>query len=186
MGRNVAQHAAVIEAASAAGVELLAYTSVLGGPRATFAIAEPHIATERILKQSGLSSVLLRNGWYNENYTGALPLTLQSGAVIGCSGNGRVATASRADYAAAAATILADGGREGAAYELSGDTAWTLEEYAAEVSDRPVARSPTRTCQRTSTSSSWSTRGWPRRPPGRSPTPISPSPEENSTPHQES
>jgi NAD(P)H dehydrogenase (quinone) len=134
MGRNVAHHAAVIEAAGAAGVELLAYTSVLGGPKATFAIAEPHIATERILGESGLSNVLLRNGWYNENYTGALPLTLKTGAVVGCSGNGRVATASRADYAAAAATILAGDGHEGAAYELSGDTAWTLEEYAAEVS----------------------------------------------------
>ncbi|MFG2828802.1 SDR family oxidoreductase [Streptomyces sp. NPDC048434] len=133
-GRRLTQHRAVIDAAREAGVGLLAYTSVLGGPTATFSIAEEHIATEQALLASGVPYCLLRNGWYHENYTGALAGTLKAGAVVGSAGDGRVATAARRDYAEAAAVVLTGSGQENTVYELSGDTAWTMAEYAAEVS----------------------------------------------------
>ncbi|WP_059005922.1 NAD(P)H-binding protein [Streptomyces specialis] len=133
VGRRGPQHAAVVDAAAAAGVALLAYTSVLGGPDADFSLADEHRATERMILESGLPYVFLRNGWYHENYTGHLAPVLEHGAVLGAAGDGRVASAARADYAAAAAAVLTGTGHEGRAYELSGDTAWSLPEYAAEV-----------------------------------------------------
>ncbi|WP_328688421.1 SDR family oxidoreductase [Streptomyces caniferus] len=133
-GQRLVQHRAVIDAAREAGVALLAYTSILGGPAATFSIAEEHLATEQALLASGVPYCLLRNGWYHENYTGALAGTLRTGAVVGSAGRGRVATAARRDYAEAAAVVLTGSGQENTVYELSGDTAWTMAEYAAEVS----------------------------------------------------
>ncbi|MFD3418489.1 SDR family oxidoreductase [Streptomyces decoyicus] len=133
-GRRLTQHRAVIDAAREAGVALLAYTSVLGGPTATFSIAEEHVATEQALLASGVPYCLLRNGWYHENYTGTLAATLRTGAVVGSAGQGRVATAARRDFAEAAAVVLTGSGHENSVYELSGDTAWTMAEYAAEVS----------------------------------------------------
>ncbi|MFE6738844.1 SDR family oxidoreductase [Streptomyces tubercidicus] len=133
-GQRVTQHRTVIDAAREAGVALLAYTSVLGGPTATFSIAEEHLATEQALLASGVPYCLLRNGWYHENYTGALATTLTTGTVVGSAGEGRVATAARRDYAEAAAAVLTGSGQENTVYELSGDTAWTMAEYAAEVS----------------------------------------------------
>ncbi|MGW7051886.1 SDR family oxidoreductase [Streptomyces sp. NPDC054887] len=133
VGRRVPQHAAVISAAKAAGVSQLAYTSVLGGPDADFDMAAEHRATERILLESGLPYTLLRNGWYTENYTDNLAPVLAHGAVVANAGDGRVASAARADYAAAAAAVLTRDGHLGKAYELSGDTAWSFAEYAAEV-----------------------------------------------------
>lgn len=127
------QHAAVIAQARAAGVALLAYTSVLGADTATFEIGRDHRATELLLMDSGLPYVLLRNGWYNENYTGYLAATLTHGRVFASAGAGRVATAACLDYAAAAAEVLTGEGHENRAYELSGDRAWSLAEYAAEV-----------------------------------------------------
>jgi NAD(P)H dehydrogenase (quinone) len=133
LGRRIPQHTAVIDAASEAGAALLAYTSILGGPNATFVIAEEIAATEPIVIDSGLPFTVLRNGWYNENYSGNLATTLKFGSVLGCADDGRVASASRRDYAAAAAIVLADEGHQNEVYELSGDTAWTLAEYAEEV-----------------------------------------------------
>jgi NAD(P)H dehydrogenase (quinone) len=133
IGRRTAQHTAVIDAAKEAGVALLAYTSVLGGPKATFAIAEEHKATERVILDSGLPYVLLRNGWYNENYTEQLAVALEHG-VTQAAGEGRVASAARADYAGAAVAVLTGEGHENTTYELSGDTNWGFAEYAAEVS----------------------------------------------------
>ncbi|MGP8300981.1 SDR family oxidoreductase [Streptomyces inhibens] len=141
-GQRLTQHRAVIDAAREAGVGLLAYTSVLGGPTATFSIAEEHIATEQALLASGVPYCLLRNGWYHENYTGALATTLKIGAVVGSAGEGRVATAARRDYAEAAAIILTGSGHENAVYELSGDSAWTMAEYAAEVSRQTGRKIP--------------------------------------------
>ncbi|WP_407551915.1 NAD(P)H-binding protein [Streptomyces sp. Pv4-95] len=133
-GQRVGRHRAVIDAAREARVGLLAYTSILGGPTATFRIAEEHIATEQALLASGVPYSLLRNGWHHENYTGALATTLKTGAVVGSAGGGRVATAARRDYAEAAAAVLTGSGHERSVHELSGDTAWTMAEYAAEVS----------------------------------------------------
>ncbi|MFE5613865.1 NAD(P)H-binding protein [Streptomyces sp. NPDC056470] len=135
VGQRVAQHAAVIDAAKAAGVAQLAYTGILGGPEADFDLAAEHRATETLILDSGLPYTFLRNGWYTENYTANLAPVLAHGAVVSNAGEGRVASAARADYAAAAAAVLTGPAEEHAnrAYELSGDTAWSLAEYAAEV-----------------------------------------------------
>ncbi|WP_329489258.1 SDR family oxidoreductase [Kitasatospora sp. NBC_01246] len=143
VGRRIPQHTAVIEAARAAGVALLAYTSAPGV--ATFRLADEHKATEAAIRESGLPFSFLRNGWYTENYLGDAAGTVARGVVIGSAGQGRVATAPRADYAAAAVAVLLGEGDEGGhadtVYELSGDVAWSLSELAAElarVSGRPV------------------------------------------------
>lgn len=133
VGRRVPQHTAVIEAAKSAGVAQLAYTGILGGPEADFELAAEHKVTEQAILDSGLPYTFLRNGWYHENYTGNLGTVLEHGAVVGSAGAGRVASAARADYAAAAAVVLTGDGHLGRVYELSGDTAWSLAEYAAEV-----------------------------------------------------
>ncbi|MFF1507837.1 NmrA family NAD(P)-binding protein [Streptomyces sp. NPDC058326] len=135
VGQRVAQHAAVISAAKAAGVAQLAYTGVLGGDEADFDLAAEHKETERLILASGLPYTFLRNGWYSENYTANLAPVLAHGAVVANAGEGRVASAGRADYAAAAAAVLTGPAEEhlNRAYELSGDTAWSFAEYAAEV-----------------------------------------------------
>lgn len=129
---RVAQHKIVIDAAKAAGVALLAYTSAPGA--LTAALADDHRGTEAAILESGLPYVLLRNGWYNENYTEQLAPVLQYNAVTQAAGEGRVASAARADYAAAAVAVLTGEGHENATYELSGDTAWSFAEFAAELS----------------------------------------------------
>nr|WP_095871189.1 SDR family oxidoreductase [Streptomyces sp. TLI_235] len=142
VGSRVPQHTAVIDAAVSAGVSRLVYTGVLGGDEATFDLAAEHRATEAAILASGLPYTLLRNGWYTENYTAGAAGAVERGSVVGSSGDGRIATASRADYAAAAVAVLTGAGHENRAYELSGDTSWNLAEYAAELaaqSGRPVA-----------------------------------------------
>ncbi|MCZ0204079.1 SDR family oxidoreductase [Streptomyces achromogenes] len=129
---RVAQHTAVIDAAKAAGVALLAYTSAPG--TLTAALADDHRATEQVLRASGLPYTLLRNGWYHENYTEHLAPVLEHGAVVQAAGDGRVSSAARADYAAAAVAVLTGEGHENATYELGGDEAWSFAEYAAELS----------------------------------------------------
>ncbi|WP_409059121.1 SDR family oxidoreductase [Streptomyces sp. SYP-A7185] len=133
VGQRVPQHTAVIDAARAAGVALLAYTGVLGGPDADFDLAAEHKVTEQLILDSGLPYTFLRNGWYHENYTANLAPVLEHGAVVASAGEGRVASAARADYAAAAVAVLTGEGHEGKTYELSGDVAWSLAEYAAEI-----------------------------------------------------
>ncbi|PRY54997.1 SDR family oxidoreductase [Glycomyces artemisiae] len=146
VGQRVPQHKAVIDAAKAAGVALLAYTSVLGGPAADFELAREHQITERYLIDSGVPYALLRNGWYHEVYTEALGQSVANGGLLTSAAEGsRVASAARADYAAAGVAVLTGEGHEGAEYELSGDEAWSFEEFAAEVSrvigkDFPVNR----------------------------------------------
>ncbi|KJS61572.1 SDR family oxidoreductase [Streptomyces rubellomurinus] len=131
LGRRIPQHRAVVEAAAAAGVALLAYTSILGA--ATFRLADEHKATEELVRASGLPYVLLRNGWYAENYLDDAAGTVERGVVLGSAGDGRVAGAPRRDYAAAAVAVLTGEGHENTVYELSGDTAWSLGELAAEL-----------------------------------------------------
>ncbi|CAM5363572.1 MULTISPECIES: SDR family oxidoreductase [Streptomyces] len=129
---RVGQHTVVIEAARAAGVALLAYTSAPGTLKA--ALADDHRATEHVLLASGLPYSLLRNGWYHENYTENLAPVLEHGAVVAAAGDGRVSSAARADYAAAAVAVLTGEGHENTTYELGGDEAWSFAEYAAELS----------------------------------------------------
>lgn len=134
VGQRVAQHANVIDAAKRAGVGFVAYTSITRAGTSDLALAAEHRATEELLAASGLPHALLRNSWYLENYTGQLPTVQEHGAVLGAAGEGRVSAATRADYAAAAATVLAGDGHEGAVYELGADHAFSLAEYAAAVS----------------------------------------------------
>jgi NAD(P)H dehydrogenase (quinone) len=150
LARNVTQHTAVIEAARTAEIALLAYTSILS-TASGFALVDMHHATERAIEASGLPYTFLRNGWYTENYTDRLPQLLAQGAMVGNAGPGdRIATATREDYALAAAVVMADleegeparSPHAGRAYELSGDTAWSFAEFAAEAARQagvPVA-----------------------------------------------
>lgn len=141
VGERVAQHANVIEAAKDAGVELLGYTSITRADTSEMILAQEHRQTEELLAASGLPTVLLRNSWYLENYTGQLATALEHGVVLGAAGDGRVSAATRADFAAAAAAALVTEDQAGRVHELGGDTAFTLEEYAAALaaeSGRPV------------------------------------------------
>jgi NAD(P)H dehydrogenase (quinone) len=135
VGQRVPQHANVLAAAKEAGVQRLAYTSILNADSNPMLLAGEHKETERLIRASGLPFAFLRNGWYVENHTQALGAALQHGAVIGSAGAGKFATASRGDYAAAAAAVLLqkEFGAQ-AVYELAGDHAYTLAEFAAEVS----------------------------------------------------
>ncbi|TRO57857.1 SDR family oxidoreductase [Streptomyces sp. IB201691-2A2] len=128
---RVGQHKVVLDAAKAAGVALLAYTSAPGSLSA--ALADDHRDTEAAILESGVTYAFLRNGWYNENYTENLAPVLEYGAVVQAAGDGKVSSASRADYAAAAVAVLTGEGHENKSYELGGDTAWDFAEYAAEV-----------------------------------------------------
>jgi len=142
VGRRAAQHAAVIAAAQAAGVALLAYTSVLHAEHSRLALAAEHAVTEAALRTSGLGWTFLRNGWYLENYTENLGPALAHGALVGCAGNGRIAAAARADYAEAAVAVLTGADQAGRIHELAGDVPFTMAELAAEVSrqaGQPIA-----------------------------------------------
>jgi NAD(P)H dehydrogenase (quinone) len=133
-GGRVAQHRNVIDAARAAGTGLVAYTSIVNAATTTIRLAADHQATETLLRDSGLPYVLLRNGWYHENYTAQLPAFLAQGTVPGSAGEGRISAAARADYAAAAVRVLTTDGHAGQAYELGGDEPFTLAQLAAEIS----------------------------------------------------
>ncbi|OAT32993.1 NADPH-quinone oxidoreductase [Buttiauxella ferragutiae ATCC 51602] len=133
VGQRAVQHHNVIEAAKEAGVKLIAYTSLLHADSSPLGLADEHIATEEMLKQSGIPFVLLRNGWYTENYLASVPPALQHGAFIGSAGEGKIASATRADYAAAAAKVMTLDNQAGKVYELAGDHGWTLSELTAEL-----------------------------------------------------
>ena len=134
VGQRLAQHRNAIDAARRAGVSLLAYTSLLHADTSPLGLAGEHVATEAWLAQSGVPFVLLRNGWYTENYLASIPPALQHGAFIGSAGEGRIASAARADYAEAAAVVLTTPGQSSKVYELAGDEAYTLAEFSAELS----------------------------------------------------
>ncbi len=136
VGQRAAQHSNIIAAAKQAGVKLIAYTSLLHADKSPLALAEEHIVTEQQLKASGVPFVLLRNGWYTENYLASVPPAIQHGVFIGSAGEGKIASATRADYAAAAAKVMTLDNQAGKVYELAGDHGWTLTELAAEVSQQ--------------------------------------------------
>ncbi|MAK92746.1 MAG: NAD(P)-dependent oxidoreductase [Oleibacter sp.] len=133
VGQRAPQHQNVIDAAKKAGVKLLAYPSILRADATPLGLGEEHRATEAALAASGLNYVLLRNGWYTENYAASIPSALEYGVFLGAAGEGRISSAARADYAAAAAAVLTSDGHEGKTYELSGDDSYTLAEFAAEI-----------------------------------------------------
>ena len=130
VGQRIDQHRNVIELARSAGAARIVYTSVLRADRTTLAIAPEHVATEDILKASGLAWTILRNGWYNENYEQTFAQAAQHGVVITSAGDGRISSAARQDFAEAAAAVLTGEGHDGTTYELAGDTAFTMRELA--------------------------------------------------------
>lgn len=134
LGNRVAQHRNAIDAAARAKVSLLAYTSVLHADRSTLGLAGEHRETEAAVRASGVPYTFLRNGWYVENHTVSLGGAVAHGALAGAAGEGRISAAARADYAEAAAVVLAKAGTVEQVYELAGDTGFTLAELAAEVS----------------------------------------------------
>ncbi|QHC65196.1 NmrA family NAD(P)-binding protein [Rathayibacter sp. VKM Ac-2759] len=134
VGKRVSQHTAAIEAAARAGARLV-YTSA---PRATTSpliLAPEHKATEEAIAAAGIPAVILRNGWYNENYAQTVAELASTGTTLSSAGEGRVSSAARTDYAEAAAVALADPSLVGTVHELSGDTAWTFDELAALVAE---------------------------------------------------
>jgi NAD(P)H dehydrogenase (quinone) len=133
-GIRVAQHRNVIEAAKRAGVRRIVYTSALHADTSPLDVAPDHRATEADLKAAGLEYTILRNGWYTENYASSIQGALVAGALLGSAGDGLISSATRADYAEAAAVVLTRAGHDGRTYELAGDEAWTLEDLAAEIS----------------------------------------------------
>ena len=134
-GQRVEQHRNVIDAAVAVGVGRVVYTSA---PRATstrLVLAPEHKFTEEYLAATDLPVTILRNNWYTENYAGLVGTARQTGNVVAAAGDGRVASASRADFAAAAAVVLTEAGHEGRVYELGGDHAWDYTELAAALAE---------------------------------------------------
>ena len=134
IGRRLAQHTAVIEAAKEASVGHIVYTSLLNADKTTIALGPEHAGTEKALAASGVPHTILRNGWYTENYTMALGAAVQHKALIGAAGEGKISSATREDYALAAAKVLLDPSLQGVTHELAGDDSFTLAQMAEAVS----------------------------------------------------
>ena len=113
VGQRAPQHRNVINAAKTAGVKFIAYTSLLHADKSPLGLADEHIETEKMLADSGIVYTLLRYGWYTENYLASAPAALEHGVFIGAAGDGKIASATRADYAAAAARVISEAGHEG-------------------------------------------------------------------------
>jgi NAD(P)H dehydrogenase (quinone) len=129
-GKRVAQHGAVVDAARDAGVQQFVYTSAAKAHDTTLAVAPEHKETEELIREAGLPYTILRNNWYTENYAQDLATAREAGVLASSAGEGRVASATRADYAEAAAVVLTEDGHVGQVYELAGDEPWTFQELA--------------------------------------------------------
>ncbi|MCA0937487.1 SDR family oxidoreductase [Vibrio alginolyticus] len=137
VGQRAVQHKNVIDAAKQAGVELLAYTSLLYADTSPLALAEEHVETEAYLKQENVPHVILRNGWYTENYLASVAPALANGGFIGCAQDGKISSAAREDYAEAASIVLtSEESQVGKVYELAGDESYTLAELSALISEK--------------------------------------------------
>ncbi len=134
IGQRAQQHRAVVEAAKAAGVKRIVYTSLLHADVSPLSLAGEHRETEALIAGSAIPATILRNGWYIENYAASIPGAVAGGAFIGSAGDGKIASAARADYAEAAAVALTGAAHAGKVYELAGDSAFTLADLAAEIS----------------------------------------------------
>jgi NAD(P)H dehydrogenase (quinone) len=134
LGQRVPQHRNVVEAAKQEGVGLIAYTSAPHADTSGLLLAAEHLATEQLIRESGVPFVLLRNSWYLENYTDQIGQHLDHGAVYGAAADGRISGAARRDYAEAAAVVVTEPGYEGSVHELGGDEAFTMAQYAAALS----------------------------------------------------
>ncbi|WP_413574892.1 SDR family oxidoreductase [Bdellovibrio sp. HCB290] len=133
VGARIPQHTNIVNAAKKANVKFIAYTGILNSDSSKLLLAKEHQATEKMIKDSGITHAFLRNGWYIENYTERLESALQNGAIVGSAGDGKISAATRSDYAAAAAAVITGNTAENAIYELGGN-AFTMPEFAAVVS----------------------------------------------------
>lgn len=136
IGQRVTQHRNVINAAKSANVKFIAYTSLLHADTSPLGLHTEHVETEKMRADSGIRYALLRNGWYTENYLASVPAALEHGVFIGAAGEGKIAFAARADYAAAAACVISEDGHAGKVYELAGDEARTLSHLAKELTEQ--------------------------------------------------
>jgi NAD(P)H dehydrogenase (quinone) len=134
VGRRSVQHKAVIDAARRVDAELV-YTSAPKASTSDLVLAPEHKATEGLLEGSGLSYTVLRNNWYTENYDDTIRQAASTGTILTSAGSGRVASATRGDYAEAAAVVLLSGEYTGEILELGGDKPWNVDELAATVSE---------------------------------------------------
>ncbi|MCZ4587541.1 SDR family oxidoreductase [Rhodococcus opacus] len=135
VGNRIHQHRNVVDAAARAQVTLIAYTSVPRADTTALLVAADHKPTEAYIRESGLPYVFLRNGWYMANYTDMAAAYVEAGAVLGAARNGRVSAATHADYADAAAVVLTEDGHANSVYELGGDRAFTMTEFAQALSN---------------------------------------------------
>lgn len=142
IGKRTEQHKNVIEAAQKADVQWIVYTSLLHADTSSLNLAGEHRFTEEALKGSGIDYTILRNGWYTENYTGSIQGALKAGAFVASAGDGKISSATRTDYAEAAAVAITDQSHNGMTYELAGDTAYSLSELAAEISKQSGKQIP--------------------------------------------
>ncbi|MCW2502767.1 MAG: NAD(P)-dependent oxidoreductase [Actinomycetia bacterium] len=135
VGQRIGQHTNVVNAAARAGIRRIAYTSIVNGERNHSLLAREHLATEAVIRESGIPYTFLRNGWYLENYTAQLPGYLERGVITGSADDGRISAATRADYAEAAVAVVTGDGHDNTAYELGGDEAFTMTELAALITE---------------------------------------------------
>lgn len=134
LGQRVTQHGNAIDAAKVAGVKRIIYTSAPKADTTPLVLAPEHKATEELIAAAGLPATILRNGWYTENYLQAAEQARETGTVLTSAGDGRISSASRREYAEAAATVMLDATTTGKTYELSGDTSWDQQELADAIS----------------------------------------------------
>ncbi|QPB41551.1 SDR family oxidoreductase [Rodentibacter haemolyticus] len=136
VGQRTQQHTNVIESAKKAGVKHIIYTSLLGADQVNTikSLADEHLETESVLKDSGITYTILRNGWYTENYTASIPAAIANNAFYGSAKEGKISSALRAELAEAAVNVALGEGHENQTYELAGSSSYTLAELAAEIS----------------------------------------------------
>ena len=121
LGNRVAQHTAAIDAAAAAGVGHVIYTSgVNAGSALPLVVSHEHGATEQAIRDRGLRWTALRNGLYAEFQVAAAARAVASGQLVHNNGDGATAYVSRADCAAAAAAALTGDGHEDRVYDITG------------------------------------------------------------------
>lgn len=142
IGQRAKQHDNVIDSAWKNGVKWIVYTSLLKADTSSLSLAPEHVTTEKTLIESGIDYTILRNGWYTENYANTVRGAVEGGAYIGSASNGRISSASRADYAEAAAVVITDESHKGKIYELAGDESYTLHDLAAEISKQTGKKIP--------------------------------------------
>lgn len=135
VGQRARQHKNVLDAAVNAGVGRLVYTSLAAADTTSIVLGPEHVETEEAIKASGLTYTFLRNGWYTENSVPTFEQAAATGSILSSAGDGLTSSATRADYADAAAVVLTTEGHDNATYELGGDAAWTAADLASVFTD---------------------------------------------------